>query len=302
MAKHCTNCGQALREGAKFCPSCGRPVVVPPPSKGGTADLVRPMSTREILINALRLYMRHFLQLLGVSVVGYGIFILVSLIFNLVLGLTFLLIARVRPELSILETVFALLLIPFEVGFATAVLTAPLTIAVSEMVVAEYDFRTVRRTIFSSRLVHLVLTVVLQSLTILLGFLLFIIPGIFLAVSYSLTTVAVMLEDKNGWAAMRRSRQLVQGFWWKAFGVLLLSVLPVSLIVAVSFGAIILGYVEREQSLILSVVIFLFVLLLPVFPAIAQVLLYYDLRSRKGAFNARTLATLMGPKRMLERL
>jgi hypothetical protein len=269
------------------------------------------MSTREILINALRLYVRHFLRLLGVSVVGYGILLLVCVIFFSVVivavALVWTALGQPMPESSeplVLVVAFLLVLLIafFLAGFATTVLTAPLTIAVSEMVVADYDFQTVRRTVISSRLVHLVLTVVLQSLIILLGFLVFVIPGIYLAVSYSLTTVAVMLEDKNGWAAMRRSRQLVRGFWWKAFGVLVLSVLPVGLVLAVAGTALTAGTLEAEQTLLLGGVIFLFVLLLPVFPAIVQVLLYYDLRSRKGAFNAKTLATLMGPKRMLERL
>jgi len=49
------------------------------------------------------------------------------------------------------------------------------------------------------------------------GYLLFIIPGIILAVSFSLAACILVSEDRTGMIALFRSRQLIKGYWWKVF-------------------------------------------------------------------------------------
>lgn len=145
---------------------------------------------------------------------------------------------------------------------------------------------------------HLLLTVALQSLLILLGCLL-IIPGIYLTVVFSMTPAAVMLEDQVGWAALRRSRELVYGYWFKTFGLLLASLLiPIGII-----GAMLLIITVRNVGgLIVPVVLLLTMIALPCFSAVVQVLLYYDLRSRRGNFSVITLATTPTVQLIYERI
>jgi len=60
--------------------------------------------------------------------------------------------------------------------------------------------------------------VVLTTIFILLWSLLLIIPGIIYSVLYSLACYAFFFEDLRGLAAIRRSIQLVRGYWWPVFG------------------------------------------------------------------------------------
>ncbi|MFA5109707.1 MAG: hypothetical protein WC458_04170 [Patescibacteria group bacterium] len=58
----------------------------------------------------------------------------------------------------------------------------------------------------------------LTTIFILLWSLLLIIPGIIYSIFYSLACYAFFFEEKRGMAAIRRSIQLVKGYWWPVFG------------------------------------------------------------------------------------
>jgi hypothetical protein len=61
----------------------------------------------------------------------------------------------------------------------------------------------------------------LMGLIILGGFTLLIVPGIFLAIAFSLTGAVFLAEDQHLADAFLRSRDLVKGHWWYVFGCLL---------------------------------------------------------------------------------
>lgn len=58
----------------------------------------------------------------------------------------------------------------------------------------------------------------LTAVLVLLWMLLLIIPGIIFSVFYSCAVYAFFFEDKRGMAAIKRSRQLVKGYFWQVFG------------------------------------------------------------------------------------
>ncbi|RLC34648.1 MAG: hypothetical protein DRZ76_02340 [Candidatus Nealsonbacteria bacterium] len=58
---------------------------------------------------------------------------------------------------------------------------------------------------------------VLSTLLVLGAFLLFFIPGIILAIWFSLVFYVFIMEDKKGMQALLRSKQLVAGKWWTVF-------------------------------------------------------------------------------------
>ncbi|MFA6194432.1 MAG: hypothetical protein WC719_01630 [Patescibacteria group bacterium] len=60
--------------------------------------------------------------------------------------------------------------------------------------------------------------VILTCVFVLLWTLLLIIPGIIYSVLYSFACYALFFEDKRGLAAIRRSVQLVSGYFWPVFG------------------------------------------------------------------------------------
>ena len=75
----------------------------------------------------------------------------------------------------------------------------------------------------------------LAGLGILAGFFLFVVPAIYLAVSWSIAVPVLLGEDLRGRRALRRSRALVSGRWWPCAGVLVLAVI-LALVVALAFS------------------------------------------------------------------
>lgn len=66
--------------------------------------------------------------------------------------------------------------------------------------------------------VQLLVATILMSLLIVSGLILLILPGIYLAVGYTLT-FPLMLDRRLGpWEAMEKSRKAIHKVWWKVFG------------------------------------------------------------------------------------
>ena len=72
------------------------------------------------------------------------------------------------------------------------------------------------------RMPMLVVVGILATIGVTLGLLLFVIPGIWLAISLSMITHVVALEDKGVIPSLTRSTQLVRGRWWETLGFVLL--------------------------------------------------------------------------------
>lgn len=71
---------------------------------------------------------------------------------------------------------------------------------------------------------------VLVGLVIMIGLILFIIPGIIAMVWFSFAGYALLLDGKKGTEAMSASRQLVRGHWWGIFGRFLVLMVASSII------------------------------------------------------------------------
>ena len=85
------------------------------------------------------------------------------------------------------------------------------------------------------------LAVVLAGIGIAAGLVLLVVPGVYLAVRWYLVPQAVVIDGARGLRALRRSGELVQGFWWRTFGLLvaanLAAVIP-GLVLVTPFEAI----------------------------------------------------------------
>lgn len=77
---------------------------------------------------------------------------------------------------------------------------------------------------------------IVYSLIILGGLILFIIPGIWWSIMFCLASVSIVLEDKGIIEALKRSKELVKGYWWAVlgrlilFGLILLAIYLIALI------------------------------------------------------------------------
>jgi hypothetical protein len=127
--------------------------------------------------------------------------------------------------------------------------------------------------------------VLLAALGILLGLIL-IVPGIYLFVRWYFVPQTVVLEGARDTGALRASGRLVEGAWWRTFGMVLLVNL-LALVAAVLLGYPFAAAAEGTDRAIWSLAgqIVAAVVTQP-FAALFATLLYFDLRERKRSAHA----------------
>ncbi|MDD2764717.1 MAG: DUF4339 domain-containing protein [Opitutaceae bacterium] len=76
---------------------------------------------------------------------------------------------------------------------------------------------------FTLAFVPLMLAGLVSSLLTLVGFLLLILPGIYLAVAWSFTMLLVIDKKLEFWTAMEVSRRVITAQWWRMFGLMILA-------------------------------------------------------------------------------
>jgi hypothetical protein len=124
--------------------------------------------------------------------------------------------------------------------------------------------------------------VVLAAIGIALGLVLFVLPGIYFAVRWFFVPQAVVLDAARGPAALARSSEVVQGFWWRTFGLVILANLAVALpglILTAPFASIASSTDDAVWSLAGTIVV---ETVTAPFLALFATLLFYDLRARRA--------------------
>jgi hypothetical protein len=71
----------------------------------------------------------------------------------------------------------------------------------------------------------IIVTTILQFILIFIGFLLLILPGIYLIVGYTMTIPLIIDKGLSPWQAMEMSRKAVHKIWWKVMGIFCIMVL-----------------------------------------------------------------------------
>jgi hypothetical protein len=142
------------------------------------------------------------------------------------------------------------------------------------------------------RLLGLLWTMILSMLTIWLGILLLIVPGIIFSLWFLLITPVVILECKSGSKAMGRSRELMRGNLNKGF-VLGLTVWVFGFLFGLALGTLTSWAPLPHPAVRLFLNTVLQAIILPIQTA-PWILLYYDLRIRKEAFDLQKLTEALG--------
>jgi hypothetical protein len=127
---------------------------------------------------------------------------------------------------------------------------------------------------------------------LLVGLVLLVIPGLVLMIWLMLTPSVVVLENRSGVAALKRSKQLGDGSHWRNAGLFLL----LNMITWVMGG--VLGFViglvgaflSSDPETVIPVAVSLSLGLFIPLTLIAIVLVYYDRRVRKESYDAKALA------------
>jgi hypothetical protein len=141
--------------------------------------------------------------------------------------------------------------------------------------------------------------VILGGFLTLLGFLLLIVPGVYLAVAFAVALPVLMTEGLRGRKALGRSRQLVKGRWWRTAILLVVAGLLVSIVGgAITAAVSALTFGSPDDPVVVFVVGALAgtvaALVTTPFSAAYHTVLYFDLRVRKEAFDLQLLAEHLG--------
>jgi hypothetical protein len=139
------------------------------------------------------------------------------------------------------------------------------------------------------RMLSLLWVGIIETVMVAVGFILIIIPGIYLFVALAFAVPVLMLEGLRGMGAISRSMSLVSGRWWPTFGRLLVGLIlyiVAAFVVGLIGSAITHGVSSVSLYLIINgiVSIVVAVFLAPFYAALINVT-YIDLRVRKEGID-----------------
>jgi hypothetical protein len=242
-------------------------------SDAGVRYEVRARSFGEILDLGFRIVRDHFGVLLGLSATLY---VPMGL-----LGAALQSAAADSPSGGLIGTV---VLLGVFVLLASPLVSMAVTYAVGEVFLGRRVGVGEALRYALSIIVPMLGTALLASLAIALGFLLLIVPGVYLMLSFLLLWQVGVLERRFGTRAMSRSRELMRGNLGRGLGIVVVS-------------GLIVGVVNGGLQLLLGVVPYLGVIgsslaqaLGTAYTAAVSVVLYFDIRCRKEAFDIEHLA------------
>ena len=235
-------------------------------------ELERPRDAGALLRDAFSVYRRHFWTFLAIG----AIVVVPSELIVSGVGLDQL-SARYDATPSFAEAA-----IP---GAVSYLVVAPLVSAICVFAlrsVASGDSPRAREAVIKGfeMFTPLFFAVLLAALGIALGLLL-IVPGIYLFVRWYFVPQVVVMESQQATAALRGSSRLVEGAWWRTFGLIVLvnvAALLAALVIGSPFTAAADSTDRAAWSLAGQIVA---AVITHPFGALYSTLLYFDLRQRR---------------------
>lgn len=201
----CPHCSQEVVEDTQYCTHCGREMAVPPPEPPPAA-VAPPAPERELRLGE---YLKTGWGLFKQYPQGFVGFALLSVV-----------------------VMFVMKYVPVAGTLATLVVQYPLIAGYLVVSARLIQGRPVQFSDFftgfqSQYLVQLALLSVVSTILVGLGFLLLLIPGVYLAVSYMFAPFFVLDQKKDFWPALEESRKFITPRWFSffAFSLMLLLVL-----------------------------------------------------------------------------
>jgi hypothetical protein len=242
-------------------------------------DLSRPRAYGELLQTSLQVFGRHANVLLTLALLLVAP---VTLVVDGIWGGALADAADADPSLAAQAVSAAL----------SVFLILPLVTAANALVVRDLGAGTAPRDVGAvlragARQFPRVLgAVLLYAVACLAGFVLFIVPGVWLAIRCYFAAQAAALDGLGPAAAMRRSSELVQGQWWRTCGCLVATGLLLGLIGSIATnafaasgnGALFVAGAAIVESVVVSIT------------ATFAALLFFDLRARATTARVDTMA------------
>jgi hypothetical protein len=255
--------------------------------------MLRPLTTGELLDRTFQIYRKNFLVFAGIAAIPQIAILLIKL------GLLGINEKSSGGALTSGLAAFFLLLLAIVGG---AVTTAATTFGVSDVYLGKQtSISSCFRRIGWGTALAVIGTSILYGLYVTIGFLLLIIPGIYLAGRYGLATPAVVLEDQGPSGAMSRSKDLTERSVLRVLVIYMLTyalIIVLSGLMGVGIGALALGITKQvgsttSKALTEVAAAIANSVITPVL-AVALTVLYYDQRVRKEAFDIENMMSLLG--------
>lgn len=218
--------------------------------------------TSGVLSEAWAMYKAHWRHLLPISLVVYLGVALVTLLLVLLLTWFGAILGAIVSLVAIFWVQGALVRAVDDIRDGRADLTMGQT------------FERVR-----PQLGSIIVAGLLAGLGIAVGLVLFIVPGLVLLTWWSLIIPVIVLEQSAAGAAFSRSRELVRGYAWNVFGVIVLTILLV-IAFSIVLGLVLSPVAEWLQSFLSNVISGT---LVTPFIALTWTVLYHRLRAAKDA-------------------
>jgi len=245
---------------------------------------LRPLSIGGILDRGLRIYLEHFWLLLAIS-----------LSLSVPVALAYLGLSTILTNPSVAG--FALTLIGFTLGGICGVLVqGALVQAVSDAFLgqpATYG-RSLRLAI--ARFWPVLGFSILFGLIVGVGAMFCLLPGLFLTAALIAGTPAVVLERMGPFDAMHRSWNLTENVRLRTFGAVAFSQYAILAFPGQSVQML-LQFVLKVDPLQTAAAVQVTTALVQPYASIVVILLYYDLRVRREAFDLEVLAREIGGAR-----
>lgn len=150
-----------------------------------------------------------------------------------------------------------------------------------------------------AKAIRVILILILTGLTVMVGFLLLIIPGFILMCRTAIAVPVSMLEDTKSIRSIERSMELTKGYSGQVF-IIFLMVWVLTWIVAMIFQAPFAFLMQAQHASFGTLLLqhlsgFVSQVLVGPIATIAFSLMYYNLRVRKEAFDIQHLMASLGP-------
>jgi hypothetical protein len=262
----------------------------PPPMMGGPQGGIPPKTLGEILSAAFNIYKANASNLILIVAVVVVPLSFISALFSGVVfdtGTHVTTVLGQRVEVADTRS-FGTILLAGAIGAVitvviSAILQAAILRAAAQATIGDpVDPEASYRYGFK-RLGSVLLVSILVGLAVGFGFLLLFVGAIIFAVFFSVSVPALIVENRRGTDAMRRSWNLVRGHFWHALGVIFVA----ALITGVIGGAI--GAIGGDAWVVRWIFTAIGQILVAPFSALVSVLLYLDVRARSEALSASTL-------------
>ena len=248
---------------------------------------LRPLTVGELLDRTFFLYRRHFLMFVGIAALPNLILLAFQLAQLVLTPIT------LGGMISTLLWLLATILIYF---ITIAVSQGATIIAVSQIQLEREASASAAFSAIRSRIGELSLLIFGTGLRIVIAFLFLIVPGIYLAIVWSLAIPVAVLEGKGLRDALARSSELTRGHRGRIFViysllltlvyiVTLLLQIPTMAVVAIWAGALSATEMPAWAQIVMALSSFVTTALVSPVMTIALSLVYYDERVRKEAFD-----------------